>query len=107
MFNLDRPRHIKNGRLQAEQTPVCHVIERRPQAAVVIVFERDEAERLQYARRSLAHRAEKLRHPVNRPGLRLKCELDKLPLREGTRQLQKSASNRDGLKFSFCVPAIL
>jgi len=73
---------------------------------MVIVFERDEAERLQHPRGRLAHGAEKLCHPVHRSRLRLKCQLDKVALRQRTRQLQKSASDRDGLKFSFCVPAI-
>lgn len=85
---------------------IRHMIERCAQAAVIIVFKRNETERLQYSRGSLPHRAENLGHTVYRPRLRLKCNLNELALRQRTRQFQQAASNRDGLEFSFSVPAI-
>jgi hypothetical protein len=73
---------------------------------MVVVLDRDEAERLQYAIRCLSHGAEDLGHGVDWARLRLKCNFDEIALRQRTRQLQQSARRRDGLEFSFSVPAI-
>ena len=86
--------------------PVRYVIQRRSQAAVVIVLERDETEGLQHAPSRIPHRTENLRHAVHRARLCLECNFNKLSMRQRTRQFEKAASDRDGLQFSFCVPAI-
>ena len=67
------------------------MIERSAQAAVVIVLERDEAERLQHAIRRLLRGAEYLRHAVYRALLSLKGDLDKVAATQRTRQLQQAA----------------
>lgn len=85
---------------------VGNVIERGSQAAVVVILKRDEAERLQHAVVCFAHGAENLRHAVDRARLGLKGNFDKFTLRERTRDLQQAASDRYGLQFCFCVPAI-
>ena len=82
------------------------MIERCPQAMVVVVLQRDEAEGLQYTLCRLAYRAQNLCHAVDRPRLRLKRNFDEVALLQRTRQSQESARDRDGLEFSFCVPAI-
>jgi hypothetical protein len=67
------------------------VLERCPQTAVVIVLDRDEAERLQDTSCCLAQRAKDLSHAVHRARLRLKCEFDECAIVQPTRQLQQSA----------------
>ena len=91
---------------QAEQGAVRHVVERRPQAAVVVILKRDEAERLQHSLGRLPRRSEDLGHAVDRPRLRLKRQFDEGTVPQRTRQLQQSASRGNGLEFSFCAPAI-
>ena len=82
------------------------MVQRRPQTAVVIVLERDEAERLQHAIRRLPHGTEDFSHAVHRARLRLKCDFDEVAGSQRLRQLQQSASHRNSLEFSFSVPAI-
>jgi hypothetical protein len=55
----------KRARLQAKQIPIDGVIERGPQAAMVVILKRDEAERLQYAAGHLTHGAENFGHAMN------------------------------------------
>jgi len=69
------------------------VIERRPQPAVVVILQRDEAEGLEYALCRLTHGREKLCHPVYRSGLGLKRNFNEVALRQFTRQFQQSASD--------------
>ncbi len=82
------------------------MIERRAQAAVVVVLERNEAERLQHAIRRLPRGAEDLRHAVHRAGLRLKGNFDEVALRQRMRQLQQATGRGNGLEFSFGAPAV-
>ena len=73
---------------------------------MVVIVERDEAERLKHAICRLADGAENLGHTAHGPRLRLKCKFDEGSISERTRQLQQAASRRNGLEFSFSVPAI-
>ncbi len=82
------------------------MIKRGPQPAMVVILERDEAERLQHAVRLLLRGTENFGHPVHRPGLRLKSNFDEVALRQTVRQLQKAASHGNGLEFSFRASAV-
>ena len=73
---------------------------------MVIILERDEAERLKYALRRLLRGAKNFRHSVYGARPRLKCNFDEVALPQRTRQLQQPAGYRDRLEFSFSVPAI-
>ena len=64
---------------------------------MVVVLERDEAERLQYSAGHLSHGTQDFRHAVNRAGLRLKSYFNEVALRETLRQLEQAAGYRDGL----------
>jgi len=46
---------------------------------MVVIFEGNETERLQYPGRRLSHRLKNLGHAVNGTGLRLKREFDERP----------------------------
>ena len=50
------------------------MVQRCAQAPVIVVFKRDEAERLKYAVRELLHGGENLGHAVHRTRLRLECD---------------------------------
>jgi len=65
--------------------------QRRAQAVVVIVLERDETKGLQNALRSFARRAEDFSHAVHGPGLRLKRDFHKIALRQRFIQMQQAA----------------
>ncbi len=82
------------------------MIDRSAQAPMVIVLKRDETEGLQHASCGLSQGIENLRHAMHGPGLRLKCEFDKRSASQRMLQLQQSASYGNGLKFSFCTPAV-
>ena len=73
---------------------------------MVVILERDEAERLQHAIRLLLRRAEDFGHAVHRPGLRLKSNFDEVALRQTVRQLQQPASHGNSLEFRFRAPAV-
>ena len=103
---LDCPRPVERRRLQAQQAPVRNVIERNAQAAVVIILERDKAERLEHAFLRLRHGAEYLCHGAYRARLRLKCNFDKIALGQRARQSQQSARRRNGVEFCSSVPAV-
>jgi hypothetical protein len=96
----------KRARLQSERTPVHGVIERRSQAAMVIILKRDEAERLQYAAGHLAHGTEDFGHAMNWAGLGLKGNFDKVTLSQTMGHLQQPTGHGNGLEFSFCTPAV-
>jgi hypothetical protein len=82
------------------------MIDRRAQAAVVVILERDEAERLQYSVHRLPHGAQDLSHAMDWPRLRLKCQFDERTGSKGMLQLQQSTGHGDALEFSSCTPAI-
>lgn len=73
---------------------------------MVLILQRDEAERLQYAVVQLPHGGKSFGHAVNRPGLRLKRNFDEVTLRERLRQLQQAAGHGNGLEFSFGAPPV-
>ena len=85
---------------------VRHVVERRAQAAVIVIFQRNESEWLQDASAGFFRWAQQFGHSVYGAGLRLERDFDKIALSERGRQLQQAASRRNGLQFSFCAPAI-
>jgi len=95
----------KRARLQSERIPVHGVIERRSQAAMVIILKRDEAERLQYAAGHL-HGTEDFGHAMNWAGLGLKGNFDKVTLSQTMGHLQQPAGHGNGLEVSFCTPAV-
>ena len=82
------------------------MIERRAEAAVVVILERDETKWLQHTSRRLAHGAEDFGHAVYGARMRLKRKFNEGTAAERSRQLQESARRRNGLKFGFCTPAI-
>jgi hypothetical protein len=82
------------------------MIQRSPQAAMIVVLKRDEAKWLKHAIGRLSHRTEDFRHAMDWARLRLECNFNKIALAQRTRQLQQSAGRGDGLEFSFCVPAV-
>jgi hypothetical protein len=82
------------------------VINRGPQAAVVIIVKRDESERLQNASSRFPCRREKFGHPVHRARLGLKGDFDKIALAKRRGHLQQTAGDGNGLKFSFGAAAI-
>ena len=63
------------------------MVKRRPQSAVIIILQRDEAERLEDALRRLSHGIENFRHAVHWSRLGLKRNFDKVSLRQRARQL--------------------
>jgi hypothetical protein len=68
---------------------------------MVVVTQRDEAERLQRSVGSRADRSQHLGHASDRSGLGLKSYLDKISLRQRPGQAQQSAGYRNGLEFGF------
>ena len=82
------------------------MIERGPQAAMVVILQRHEAEGLQDSLSRFPRGAENFRHAVHGALLGLKRNFDEVTFRQRTRQLQKSARDRDRLKFCFCVLAV-
>jgi len=64
------------------------MIQRSPQAAVVVILKRDEAKWLQHTGCRLAHGAEDFGHAVYGARMRLKCKFDEGTGAERTRQLQ-------------------
>jgi hypothetical protein len=90
----------------AEQFPIHDVIERGPQAAMVVILKRHKAERLQHALCHLLHRAEDFGHSVHRASLRLEGNFHEVTLRQRLRQLQQATGNGNGLEFSFGAAAV-
>ena len=73
---------------------------------MVVILQRDEAERLQYTVGHFPHRGENFGHAVHRTGLRLKGNFDKVALSQRMGHLQQAASHRNSLEFGFCAPAV-
>ena len=73
---------------------------------MIIIVQRDEAERLQHSVCRLPRRLEDLGHAVDRARMRLKRYLDERAVSQRMCHLQQPAGDRDGLEFSFSVPAI-
>ena len=63
------------------------MVKRRPQSAVIIILQRDEAKRLKDALRRLSHGIQNLRHAMYWSRLRLKRNFDEVALRQRARQL--------------------
>ena len=82
------------------------MIERCPQAAVVVILDGHETEGLEHAIRELLHRAEDFGHAMYRPGLRLEGNFYEVALSERLRDAQQPSSHGDGLEFSFGAAAI-
>jgi len=82
------------------------MIERRAQAPVIVIFERDKAERLEHSIFRFPHGTEYFSHGAYRTGLGLKGNFDEIALGKRTRQSQQSARRRNGLEFSVSVSAI-
>ena len=82
------------------------MIERRAQAAMVVVLNGHEAEWLQHAFGCLPHRIEDFGHSVHRARLRLKRNLDEVAIGQRVSQVEQSACRGDGLEFSFGAPAV-
>ena len=73
---------------------------------MIVILERDEAERLQNAIRRLTSWAQHFCHTVDRAGLRLESDFNKVTLPQRLGQAQKSSRSGYGLEFSFCAAAI-
>lgn len=73
---------------------------------MVIIFERDEAERLQHPIGVARNRIENFCHAVHGARFGLKSDLDEIALRELMRQAQQSAGGRNGLELGSGAPAI-
>ena len=69
------------------------MIKRCAQAAVVVILEGDEAERLQDAGNRPPHGTQYLSHAVDGPGLRLKCEFHERAVSQRMLQLQQSTGH--------------
>ena len=85
---------------------VGYMVERAPQPAVIIIFKRYKAERLQHPVGHLPHRAEDFGHPVHRTRLRLKRDFNEIALCERFGNSQQPAGNGNGLEFGFGAPAV-
>ena len=68
---------------------------------MIVVAERNEAERLQGAVSGRPHRREHFRHASYRSGLGLKSDFDKIPLAERFGQPQETSRDRDSLELGF------
>ncbi len=82
------------------------MVERRAQAAVIIVFKRNEAEWLQHASARFFRGTQQFGHAMHGTGLRLEGNFDKIALPQRSWQMEQSAGRRNGLKFCFCAAAI-
>jgi hypothetical protein len=82
------------------------MIERGTQSPMVVIFQGNEAEGLQYAIRHFLHRSENFGHAVHRAGLRLKGNLDEVTLSQRMGDLQQAPSHGNGLEFRFGAPAV-
>jgi len=73
---------------------------------VIIVFEGDEAERLQHALGHVAHGAENFGHAVHRARLGLERDFHEVALGERFSQTQQPARNRNALQFGLGAASI-
>jgi hypothetical protein len=82
------------------------MIERGPQAAMVVVLKRHEAERLKHAVGHLSCGHEDFRHTVYWALLGLKRDFDEVALAQRAGQVQEPAGYGNGLEFAFSAAAI-
>ena len=73
---------------------------------MIVILDRNKAERLQNAVIEAPHRAQDFGHPVNRAGLRLKSDFHKVTFPQALGQAQQSTGCGDALQFGFCAAAI-
>lgn len=73
---------------------------------MVVILQRDEAERLQDAVGHLPQRSQDFGHAMHRAGLRLKRDFDKVALSQRVGQRQQSTGHGNGLEFRFGAPAV-
>ncbi len=73
---------------------------------MVVVFEGDEAERLQHAVLQAPHGAEDFGHSMYRASLGLEGNFDEVALRQRLRQPEQAAGHGNGLQFCFGAAAI-
>jgi hypothetical protein len=83
------------------------MIERGAEAAMVVILNGHEAERLQHAFRGLLHRAEDFGHGMDRACLRLKRDLYKIALSQTMGHAQQTSGHGNGLEFCFSAAAVL
>jgi hypothetical protein len=83
----------------AQEIAVLSGIKRHPQFAVVIVRQRNKAERLQARTLKLARRLQHLCHAVNRARPCMESYFDEISGGKLSRQLQQTAVDGDGLEF--------
>jgi len=92
--------------LQACHVAGNYVIERGAEAAVVVVFERDEAEGLQDSVGRFLRWAQNFGHAVYRSGLGLKCDFDEDSLTQRLREAKQASGGRDGLESGFGAASV-
>src|SRR5579864_1072720 len=91
----------------SEVTLIGHRLQRHAQVAMVVISQRNEAERLQSPVGRLARGREHLRHANDGADLGLKADLDEVPLAEWLSQFKESAGCRDGEEFASRALAII
>jgi hypothetical protein len=94
------------GRPQPKRIPIYNVIHGSSQPSMIIIFEGNEAERLQYPRISFAQGCENFGHAVHRARLGLKREFDKRSASQGMLHLQQATGDGNRLKFRSCAASI-
>ena len=93
-------------RAQSERAAVHHVLDRGAQLAVIVIFERDEAERLQHAVSRLARGSQYLRHAAHRAGLGLESDFYKISVSQRLPHTQQSAGYGNRFELSFSVTSV-
>jgi hypothetical protein len=82
------------------------VIERCPQAAMVVILDSNKTEGLQNTFVRLHHGAEDFSHAVYGTCLRLKRDFDEVALSQRVGQTEQSTGHGNGLEFRFGAAAI-
>jgi hypothetical protein len=82
-------------------------VERVAQRAVIVVFERDEAEGLQNSVLGFARRLENLGHAFHGSRCRLDGDLDQIALFQGSGQSQHATGLGNGLQFRSRAPPVV
>ena len=96
----------ESARLQSQRASFHHMIERRTQAAMIVVLDRHESEGLEHAVGQFLHRAEDFGHAVYRASLRLKRDFHEVALSQRLRQAQQASGHGDGLEFRFRAASV-
>lgn len=91
---------------QAQLIALHDVVERGAEAAVVVVFDGHEAERLQHTVSEFARRAEDFGHAMHGTGLRLEGDFDEVSLPERMLQAEQASGDGDSLEFGFGPAAV-